>query len=302
MGANHARVIAESDLADLTVVVDRDIVRAQDVAERFGARASTDLDEITRCDAAVIASSTPTHVDIAMPLLAAGVPLLIEKPLAEEIDAIGQVLEASRRASVPVMCGFVERFNPALVTARSVIDAPVIQFSAVRHSPQNPVATSSVVYDLLVHDIDIALRTAHSDTLPTVSAGLWGPKPGAQPEIAECVLGFSDGMLANLSASRWGQRKIREVRIATEQQLVEVDLLRVSVTVYRHISQSVIGNGRDYRAETIVDVPYVRHRGEPLAMQLAAFVDLIRADEDAVEEERASILPPHIVAAEVERR
>ena len=72
----------------------------------------------------------------------------------------------------------------------------------------------------------------------------------------------------------------------------------MNVTVYRNISQSLVEGGGPYRAETVVDVPYVRHRGEPLALQLAAFIELVcSGDPDAAAAERASILLPHVVAA-----
>jgi hypothetical protein len=84
----------------------------------------------------------------------------------------------------------------------------------------------------------------------------------------------------------------------------EVDLLRVSVTVYRNIGQSAApGDHRDYRSETIIDVPYVRHRGEPLSLQLSAFLDLVdNGDGGDAEAARAQTLPPHRVAALMENR
>lgn len=302
MGANHARVIAESEVADLAMVVDRDTDRADQLARQFGAPVVIDPSEVARhCDAVVIATSTPTHLEVALPLLESGMPLLIEKPIAETAADAEKLIDASVRAGVPLMCGFVERFNPALVTALSLVDEPVVNLHAMRHSPHNPYVSASVVQDLLIHDIDLALRANRGERLPDVRGTNWTPPNSNRSEVAECVLKFDADMVANLSASRWGQRKIREVRIVTDRQLIEVDLLRVNVSVYRNISQSHVEGGGPYRAETVMDVPYVRHRGEPLAMQLAAFVDLLRGeDAERIDAERASILPPHQVAATME--
>jgi predicted dehydrogenase len=188
-----------------------------------------------------------------------------------------------------------------LVTALSLIDEPVVNLHAMRHSPHNPYVSASVVQDLLIHDIDLALRLSSGGVLPDVRGTNWTPPNSNRSEVVECVLRFGTEMLANLSASRWGQRKIREVRIVTDRQLIEVDLLRVNVSVYRNISQSVVEGGGPYRAETVMDVPFVRHRGEPLALQLAAFVELVGSDDATmVDAERASILPPHQVAATME--
>jgi predicted dehydrogenase len=303
MGANHARVIAESDVADLAIVVDRDESRARALAERFGVRAARDLsDLVARCDAAFVATTTPSHVEIALALLDRGLPVFVEKPLAETAADAERLLDASRDADLPLMCGFVERFNPGLITAISLLDAPVVHLRATRHSPRNPAAAASIVQDLLIHDIDLALRVSAGYELPDVSGASWTPPGSDRSEVAEGVLQFSDGMVANLSASRWGQRKVRDVSIVTDRQLIEIDLLRVNVTVYRNISQAVVEGGGPYRAETVVDVPFVRHRGEPLALQLAAFVELVRSgDVDRAEAERRSILPPHLVAAAMEK-
>ncbi|GIU90706.1 MAG: hypothetical protein KatS3mg010_1805 [Acidimicrobiia bacterium] len=80
MGSNHARVVAESDVAELRVVVDIDGDRAAKLASQYGARASTDLDDIASCDAAVVAVTTEAHEAVAENLLDRGVPLLVEKP------------------------------------------------------------------------------------------------------------------------------------------------------------------------------------------------------------------------------
>jgi predicted dehydrogenase len=302
MGANHARVISEARFAELAVVVDLDLDRAAMLARQHGASASNAIDALASCDAAIVATATRAHAEIAISLLGRGLPLLVEKPLAASMKDVTRIVEASRAADVPLMCGFVERHNPAFTTVLDRLDAPVIQVNAVRHSPRNPFAWASVVQDLLIHDIDLALRLAAPGADAQIHGGTWRPQDGARSEIAECILTFDDGMLANLSASRWGQRKVRELRIATEEQVFEIDLLRVTVTAYRNISQSTpAGDLRDLRTETIIDVPYVRHRGEPLLLQLQAFVDLVRdGDASAAELARRQIVPAHRFAEVLE--
>lgn len=303
MGSNHARVIAEADRADLHVIVDHDLARAEALAAQFSSRAAADISAVTECDAAVIAVSTEAHCEVSLPLIEDGKPLLIEKPIAEDAEDTQRVLDASQATGVPVMCGFVERYNPAIATAMGLLEMPAVHMTAVRHSPRNPAATSGVVGDLLIHDIDLAVRLAAATEPPVVAGATWAAAPGGPSEIADWVLRFGDGMLANLSASRWGQRKIREVRIVTERQLIEVDLLRVTVTAYRNLGQEIMeGYGR-YRADTIVDVPFVRHRGEPLSLQFDAFCDLIcSGDAEVAEKERETILLPHLIAGECEPR
>ena len=108
-------------------------------------------------------------------------------------------------------------------------------------------------------------------------------------------------MTAVQSASRWGQRKIREIRISTDSLLLELDLLRVTVTAYRHRSQEGgnEGGSMSYRSETMIEVPFVRHSGEPLALQFSHFLDLAEGIADA-SLELATIEAPHVLAERVE--
>jgi hypothetical protein len=112
------------------------------------------------------------------------------------------------------------------------------------------------------------------------------------------MLTFPDGMLANLSASRMSQRKVRAFTIAETGRLVEVDMLRNAVTIYRHVLNEAGPDGLGYRQQAIIEIPALVSSQEPLAAQLDRFVDLVtgRGDVDA---ERADILPPHRVVEQV---
>ena len=300
MGRNHARVLAESPDVELAVIVDIDASRARQLAAQHGGRPETELDAVRGCDAAIVAASTETHVAVGRALLAERVPLLIEKPVATSVAEVEALVELSRTQDTPLMCGFVERFNAALAATFSTIDDDPRHVVALRHSPRNESATTSVVWDLLIHDIDTIIRLAGRAPTSTVSQSLALPPLGIT-EIADATLRFDDELLGTLSASRDSQRKIRTWQIATDSALFEVDLLRQDISIYRHISaELIVARHRPrYRADTSIEIPFVRHNGEPLAEQLRHFVRLVRGEGDA-ERERSSILPPHAVAALVD--
>lgn len=295
MGANHARVVLAAGM-DL-VVFDPDVARAEDLVTHREHVASH-VTDLVGCDAVIVASPTETHERVALPLLEAGVPLLVEKPLATTTAAAERLIETSRRCGTPLMCGFVERFNPAIATARVVLNGQPIHLLTVRHSPPTPHVATSVVFDLLIHDIDLALSFMGQD-VHALHAGRWTPPESGVAEVADCTMTMSSGHVATLSASRAGQRKVRTLSLATEEVLVEVDLLRQDVTVYQHVAQELYGQGPSYRAQTVVDIPFVRHAGEPLALQFARFAALARGEGDA-ETELNSLLAPHRVAEAVE--
>ena len=301
MGSSHARVVSESDDAELAVVIDIDAAAAARTADRHGARSSTDLTDAMDCDAVIVASSTAARREIVVPLLEAGRPLLVEKPFAPCLAEMEALLALAEAKDIPVMCGFVERFNASFRTAVQILDAPPVHLLAVRHSPPATRIASSVVNDLMLHDLDVAQRLFGPVEGRVVGAACVRPASSRWNEIADCTIAFGDGAVATLSANRMGQRKVRSLSIHTGHQLVEVDLLRQDVTVYRNVSQEMAlsGGGLGYRSSTEIELPFVRHTGEPLSLQFAHFLALVRGTADH-QEERRQIRPAHVLAEQVE--
>jgi predicted dehydrogenase len=307
MGSLHARVLAQSTRCELALVVEPDAEAGQRVADRWSTRWVPELPSLSgpdgadRIDAVVLASATETHYPLAMTVLESGKPLLVEKPVCADLADTERVIECAQRNDLPVMCGFVERYNPAVLTALALIDRPV-HLAAARHSPFVPRVRTGVGWDLLVHDVDIAIRCLGSEEPKTVTSGVGHFHPDSGPhaeDVVETVLGFPGGALATVSASRIGQRKVRSLTITEVERLIEVNLLRRDVTIYRHVSgEAATPDGRGYRQQTIIEIPELVTAAEPLASQLDHFLDLVtgRADADA---ERRSILPAHRVVDQV---
>ena len=131
------------------------------------------------------------------------------------------------------------------------------------------------------------------------------PMAGAQniadgvEELADCTMVFDHGAVATLSSSRVSQRKVRSLSLSSADLLVEIDLLRHDLTTYHHRSGEVVDrDGPIYRAETVVEIPFVRHTGEPLAVQFDHFVDLVTSDASR-DAERASLRAPHAGVAQI---
>lgn len=298
MGLLHARVVQGSPRAELAVVVDPREEAGRAVADRYGARWAADLSGLTGVDAVIVAAATAAHRSIALDVLGSGLPVLVEKPLADDLAACEEIVAAAAAADVPLMCGLLERFNSAVATAAQLTREPV-HVRAVRHSPYAPRIPTGVAWDLLVHDVDTALRLLGDE--PTSVAAQFGhfhPRslPGAE-DVAEVQLTFPSGQLASLSASRIGQRKVRSMVITEIDRTIEVDLLRQAVTIHRHVGEeAAFDDGLGYRQQTIIEIPVMANLGEPLAAQLAHFLDLVEGAGDAAAE-RAGLLPAHRVVA-----
>jgi predicted dehydrogenase len=295
MGSHHARVIAQSSRANLTVLVDPRESVGREVAARFGAEWAPELPDLAEIDAVVVAAATEAHYPLAMRILSQGTPLLIEKPVADNLLRTREILELADARDIPFMCGLLERYNPAVMTARSLVEAPH-HITATRHSPYAPRIKTGVAWDLLVHDVDLAINMVGS--APTeVDSRLGFFHPGSAPgaeDVAETLLGFGSGAVAQVSASRVGQRKIRQMSVYESDRLIEIDLLRRDVTLYHHVSENSVDDGRGYRQQTIIEIPELVSSQEPLTTQFGRFMDLVDGLADSAEE-RATILPSHVV-------
>jgi predicted dehydrogenase len=294
MGSLHARVVSQSADAELSCIVDPDERAAALLADRFRTRWVPKLDDLGPFDAVIVASPTVTHAEWGHEAIAAGKPVLVEKPLSEEPAQTDSLINEARRRHVPLMCGLLERFNPAVMTAMTIVEEP-IHITGVRHSPYADRIATGVAYDLLIHDIDLVLRFAKGT--PTDLRSQFGhchPKSAAYAEdVAEVSMQFDTGCVASLSASRVSQRKLRMINIAELDRLIEIDLFRRDVTVYRHVGAELIESASGgYRQQTVIDIPAVVSASEPLAGQLSHFLDLARGEADA-EAELASLEAPH---------
>jgi predicted dehydrogenase len=271
MAANHAKVIAGSDRAVLAVVVDRDADRAEQIARATGAIATTDLSRAFECDAAVIATATPQHADASFQLVDARLPVLVEKPLTPTLVETRRLVDTATANDVVLMCGLVERFNPAVARLAAPVLSGRSHIRTVRTGPAPERVHSSVVDDVLLHDLDIVLRLAGDHPVVDVRADAheWCRCNG-WPESVTCRLTFASGMTATLHASRVAAVKVRRYVITDD-------------------------DGHQHRADLL------RSRGNPLGEQFQRFVDLVRHGTLSEREaERQSVLPGHVLAQRIQ--
>lgn len=303
MGRNHARIIANSSRAELVGVVDPFEQNGRVVTGQYGGEWYAEAPgALKQADAVVIAASTEYHFDIAKQVLEVGLPVLIEKPICPSLEQTEEILGIAERNSIPVQCGFLERYNAGVIAALSLIDEPVY-VRAERHSPYWSRIKTGVSWDMLVHDADLVSRMFGSQTPESVHSelGYFHPESVAGAEdVVELAMRFPGGGIASASASRVGQRKVRRMTIQSLDSMIEVDLLLRSVTKYRHTNIEGTDDRVGFKQMTEMEVPEVSGL-EPLAAQFEHFIDLVEGTVD-LDEERRSILPAHrIIAAALAR-
>jgi predicted dehydrogenase len=271
MGTNHARLAQAVRDASVTHVVDPDIGRANQLAAAVGAEAASDIDGIAEhVDAAIVAVPSDLHHDIGLELMKAGIHVLVEKPLATTIADAEALAEAAEVNGVTLMVGHVERFNPAVLELDRLL-SDVVHVSASRISPFSPRIPEDVITDLMIHDLDVVRSIAGCGVVDVECMAM--RVHSDTEDLATALLRFENGMTANLTASRVGQQKIRELRITQPDRYVTVDLVRQDVTINRvEHSEFLSSDGARYRQSGVVEIPFLEHQGEPLLLELQEFV------------------------------
>lgn len=293
MGAHHARVASASNRAQLSLIVDPNGQAGQALAQRYGVGWAPELPEYLDVDAVVIASATEAHFVAAERTIGAAIPTLIEKPITPDLESTQRLISLSETKSSVLMCGFLERFNPAVITARTMIDRP-FHLSSVRHSPYTPRIKTHVAWDLLVHDVDLAMSFFKSSTVDVHAVSTRVRPESLSADISDAVLRFDDSGVASFSASRVSQRKVRSMVIAEGDRILDLDLLRRNITIVKNVTENLIDDGRGYRQEAIIELPELITAVEPLTAQFTHFLDLVEGTESA-DVERSSLARPHEV-------
>jgi predicted dehydrogenase len=262
-GKNHCRVIHESEHAQLCAVVDTDAARAAESAALYGAQALPDARELAgKVDAAVVAAPTSVHEEIGRMLLAAGIDVLVEKPVAPDLAAAGRLIEAAERHGRILQVGHLERFNPAVMELERRATLPLF-FEIHRMNLFSPRSLDvDVVLDLMIHDVDIVLGLAGAEPQEIRAAGI--SILSEKVDIANVRLQFPNGCVANLTASRISTERIRKLRLFQPHQYLSLDYGRQDLAVFS------VGEGRQIGFE---QAPVTK--AEPLKLQLDAFLDSV---------------------------
>ncbi|MGA9161922.1 MAG: Gfo/Idh/MocA family oxidoreductase [Actinomycetota bacterium] len=274
MGANHARVLSTLPGTRLALVVDHDELRARNVASEFGCSYASAMELANeRVDAAVIATPTETHRDVALKALALGWHVLVEKPFAPTVDEAKELVAAADDASRMLAVGHVERFNPACLDLPRFVAAPLF-IQTRRLSPYTHRVREGVVRDMMIHDVDLVLWLAGSEPVRVgADASAWR---GDTEDLATATIVFETGMVAHMTATRIGQDKVRQVDILQKDSLVNVDLLRQDITIRRQATAEYPSSGaRRLKEASVIEIPYLEHRGEPLWLELQDFVQAV---------------------------
>jgi predicted dehydrogenase len=266
-GRNHARVYREVAAAELAGVVDQDFAKAEKVAQEFHTTAFKRIEELHgKVDAATVAVPTIAHREVGCRLLAMGIDVLVEKPMASTLEEADDLLAAAKKNQRILQVGHVERFNPAVLAVEPVVKRPLF-FEVHRLGVFTPRSLDvDVIFDLMIHDLDILLALVKEDVTEVKAVGI--PVLTNKVDIAHARLEFSGGAVANVTASRVSTERVRKMRFFQEHEYISLDYGRRDAL---RVGVKKPGPEPEFGFEKL-PAPST----EPLQAELEAFVEAVR--------------------------
>jgi len=290
-GRNHLRVYRELEQAGapvkLAAVVDSNEAARSAASAKYAIPGFASIDEcLAACklDAASLCVPTVHHAACARTLLASGVDLLIEKPIAASLAEADEIVSLARDLGRTVQVGHLERFNPAVRAVRGLLNHPMF-FEVHRLSIFTPRSLDvDVVLDVMIHDLDLVLSLVDSPVRELRAVGL--PVLSRKVDIANVRLEFENGCVANFTASRVSTERVRKMRFFQPHQYLSLDfarqdLLLIDVTAaagldlahLAALASAAAANGQPAPGMSLQKVPV--EAGEPLRLEIESFLDAV---------------------------
>jgi len=283
LGKLHAKMFNSIHQCSLTGIYDIDQVHAKAVSEEFGTEVFENMQDLLKeTDAVSIAATTSAHYELAKECIKEGKHIFIEKPITATIPQAEEIVKLAEEKDLNLQVGHIERFNPALVSLEQYISDPMF-IQTDRLAQFNPRGTDvAVVLDLMIHDIDIILSLIKSKVGQIDASGVAVVSDSI--DIANARIQFENGAVANVTASRISQKKMRKMRIFQRDNYISLDFITGLSEVYRLVpmdqdtglttlSFGEIGIGEKKR-RIIYEQPEIKEQNA-LQYELQLFVDSV---------------------------
>ena len=273
LGQHHARIYSILPNTHLTAIQDLDRTRGELIAKRYGVNFFEGLENLlSQVDAVSVAVPTSAHYPVVKTCIEAGLHVLVEKPITATIEEGHDLVRLAKDKQVILQVGHIERFNPVVEVARSYIDRPGF-LECHRLGPFQPRGTDvDVVLDLMIHDLDMALSFNLGLVQQVEAVGM--PVFTENIDIANARIEFSQGCVANLTASRVSTGRLRKLRVFQPDCYLSVDYQAREAIIHQRVG--------DPNHESSIRTQSLRGEDdEPLRRELLSFVNAARNGTDS---------------------
>lgn len=303
LGWHHARHLAACPEAELVGVYDIRPDRGRYVADQVGTRSFPSRESLLRhVEAVTVAVPTSAHAEVGLAALEAGVPVLMEKPLAATLAEAELLVASAASAGLLLQVGHIERFNRALRAAEGYLDRPLF-IDGQRLAPFQSRGTDvHVVLDLMIHELDLILHlTGGAEAVDVRAAGAAVLSPFL--DVAHARVEFAGGPVASVTASRIAQERVRRLRIYQPEGYLDLDLASGHGEFLR-LRRGWIPGDADALLDVAERVPLEAAAADALRLELTSFLHAVRGEREAVvtgQQGRAAVRLAEEVARAIQR-
>jgi virulence factor len=278
MGQHHTRVLSSMKDVELVGVSDINVERGLETASKYKVRFFEDYcDLLPHVDAVCVAVPTRLHYAVGINCLLAGIHVLMEKPIAASISEAESLVNAAAESQCILQVGHIERFSPAFQELSKVLKTEeVLALEAHRMNPYSDRANDvSVVLDLMIHDIDLLLELAASPVVKLTASGSRAQDSGYLDYVT-ATLGFANGIVATVTASKITHRKIRRISAHCKNSFTEADFLKNEILIHRHSTANSMMDHRQvfYKQDGLIEQVYTSNI-DKLGAELEHFVNCV---------------------------
>lgn len=290
LGRLHTKLFRDVENCEIVGIYDVDGEKAKAVADEFGQTVFDDLDSLLGgVDAVSIVATTSAHYELVKKAFAKDINVFVEKPITATIEQGEEIVKLGEEKGLVLQVGHIERFNPALISLEKYnLDPKFVQTD--RLAQFNPRGTDvAVVLDLMIHDIDIILSLVKSEVTEVKASGVAVVSDNI--DIANARIEFANGAIANVTASRISQKKMRKMRMFQRDAYISLDFITGSsemfrllppddITVDQFVSYGEIGVG-DKKKVVVYEQPE-QSEVNALKHELQLFVNAVKNNERPV--------------------
>ena len=275
MGSYHVGVYSELFNVHLAGIADVDTQKAGTIAERYHTTPYKDYrDLFGKVDIVSIAVPTDLHYEVAKDFLEQRIHVLLEKPITKDIDQARDLFRIAKENDAVLHVGHVERFNGAVQELKKIVSNPIF-IESRRLGPFVPRAKDDdVVLDLMIHDIDIILNLVNAEVQDVHARGV--SVFSEHEDLANVQICFENGCIANITASRATQQKIRTMAITQKDAYVFLDFTDQDIHIHRQASSEHILTREElrYKQESFIERIFV-HKENPLKLEIKHLIDCV---------------------------
>jgi predicted dehydrogenase len=267
LGRLHVRVLSEMPEAELTGFVELNDAVASELGQKFNIRRFESVEALAEAvECAVIATPTIHHFDVTRELLERGCDVLVEKPITATTDEANRLIEAADRHRRILQVGHVERYNPAIVAVADLVkDVRYVEAERLGVFVGRSLDID-VLLDLMIHDLNLVQSLLHQRVVDIRAVGV--PVLTDKVDMTNVRLEMENGAVANLTASRVSQERVRKQRFFGRDFYLSVDTKEQEVKGYRLVAEGEL--------RTVKPFDVTVEKKEPLRAELESFLRCVR--------------------------